>query len=348
MDGDAPPRAGLPSHESAKEAAVRPPERAPSSRNGGRRGRHLRPPPLFDVAGVLANDGSGTILLDLLPKSAPAKGRTWRAARTRRSLAQAGDRAAGAPSPRGAAAREPPLDAEDGAAGVSRMLASTYLGGAAPEEPRPRFEDFDESAGAAVDFYDDGGGAAPPPERAPAAAPAAVQETSDIHNDALARFGIKTGDDAINFFSSQSGSQSSIKFVHLMQVDAVPDAFLQLGDGEQRPSSTSFRPYDLLAVRVPGATLARTRCDYFTMSSEGLVHMEPGHPSEFIPLTQWMRDAACFNMLTSIPYFRNYLRNKCLRAHVEVGSKTRVPRRRCSTTTGRSSSRSSASRARWT
>ena len=196
MDEDAPPRAGLPSHESAKEAAVRPPERAPSSRNGGRRGRHLRPPPLFDVAGVLANDGSGTILLDLLPKSAPAKGRTWRAARTRRSLAQAGDRAAGAPSPRGAAAREPPLDAEDGAAGVSRMLASTYLGGAAPEEPRPHFEDFDESAGAADDFYDDGGGAAPPPERAPAAAPAAVQETSDIHNDALARFGIKTGDDA--------------------------------------------------------------------------------------------------------------------------------------------------------
>ncbi|KAH8095184.1 hypothetical protein JL720_2462 [Aureococcus anophagefferens] len=300
MDFDAPPRAGLPSHESAKEAAA-PPAAA-----------------LFDVAGVLANDGSGTILLDLLPKSAPAKGRTWRAARTRRSLAQAGDRAAGAPSRRGAGA---PIDAEDGAAGVSRMLVSTYLGGAAPEEPRPRFEDFDEPAGAAVDFYDDGGAAAPPPERAPAAAPAAVQETSDIHNDALARFGIKTGDDAINFFSSQSGSQSSIKFVHLMQVDAVPDAFLQLGDGEMRPSSTSFRPYDLLAVRVPGATLARTRCDYFTMSSEGLVHMEPGHPSEFIPLTQWMRDAACFNMLTSIPYFRNYLRNKCFNAWRSNGGK---------------------------
>lgn len=139
-------------------------------------------------------------------------------------------------------------------------------------------------------------------------------------DEALELLGIRTSDDAINFFSSHSGGELSIKFVHLMNATNIPHQFAEaLHDVlAGRELMTKFRPYDLIVLppRVASsATLARLGVEYFTMSTEGLVRMgEPGVPSEFIPLTQWMREAACFNMLTSIPFFRDYLVTKSFRA----------------------------------
>lgn len=96
---------------------------------------------------------------------------------------------------------------------------------------------------------------------------------------------LRTGEDAINSFA-QHGASSTIKFVHLVRAD----------------TGKAFRPYDLL-VQNP------RDCgpDYFTMSSSGLVHVCPGQPSEFIPLSTWMQQATMFNMLRSLRFFKHYL-----------------------------------------
>lgn len=105
---------------------------------------------------------------------------------------------------------------------------------------------------------------------------------------------LRTGEDAINFFA-QFGADSPIKFVHLV----CPDRGVR-----------NYRPYDLEVVSNP------TDCgpEYFTMSNSGLVHVQPGCPSEFIPLGDWMRQSTLFNILRSIPFYRNYLPAKAFAA----------------------------------
>ncbi|KAJ0392153.1 hypothetical protein P43SY_009213 [Pythium insidiosum] len=47
--------------------------------------------------------------------------------------------------------------------------------------------------------------------------------------------------------------------------------------------------------------------EHFTMSADGLVHMAPSQPSEFIALSEWMRQSSMFNVLTSLRFFKHYL-----------------------------------------
>ncbi|KAJ1448261.1 dynein heavy chain, N-terminal region 2-domain-containing protein [Pelagophyceae sp. CCMP2097] len=263
---------------------------------------------LFDASAVLETSVPPSWTIDATQKR--KKGRPVPSALGAASFANGGP-------------QRPPVAPTDGAAkGFSAMLSGAW----GLDAKRDHVEDDDAAVDAAVDE-----GEAPVPDvhdaddsAAEAVPPLASQrpDASDLNVDAISAFGIYTGDDAINFFSSQAGSQSSIKFVHLMQVDAVP-AVLQLAeataaaqhsDGARSVEAKTFRPYDLMAVRASGAALARMKCAYYTMSSEGLVLMAPGDASEFIPLTQWMRESACFNMLTSIHFFRNYLRIKCFHA----------------------------------
>jgi len=95
--------------------------------------------------------------------------------------------------------------------------------------------------------------------------------------------------DAINFFA-QYGSSSPIKFVHLINADKGID----------------FRPYDLEVISPKNCGT-----NYFTMSSSGLVHVAPSSASEFIPLSDWMRQSTNFNMLRSIRFYKYYLHSKC-------------------------------------
>jgi dynein heavy chain len=43
------------------------------------------------------------------------------------------------------------------------------------------------------------------------------------------------------------------------------------------------------------------------MSASGVVHIQPGQPSQFTPLGQWWRRSSLFNTLRSIPFFKNFL-----------------------------------------
>lgn len=101
---------------------------------------------------------------------------------------------------------------------------------------------------------------------------------------------LQTGEDAISFFVQQGGS-GGIKFVHLNRRDT---------------KCHSYRPYDLVVVSAQD-----TKPEYFTMSISGLVHVSPGCPSEFIPLSEWMRHSTLFNVCSSIRFFKYYLVTKC-------------------------------------
>ncbi|RHY05497.1 hypothetical protein DYB25_001425 [Aphanomyces astaci] len=104
--------------------------------------------------------------------------------------------------------------------------------------------------------------------------------------------GLHTGEDAISFFA-RNGSNSQIKFVHLNRAE----------------SALLFRPYDLTVV-LPGDAQA----EHFTMSASGLVHIQPGSPSEFIALAEWMRQSTLFNVLTNFRFYKYYLVNKAFMA----------------------------------
>jgi len=101
---------------------------------------------------------------------------------------------------------------------------------------------------------------------------------------------LRTGEEAIAFFLKY-GPSCPVKFVYLKR--RFP------------PSSDTFRPYDL--VVVPPKNLP---ADHFVMSAKGVVHIEPGEPSEFHTLADWMRDAAAFNVCTAMRFFKHYLPRK--------------------------------------
>lgn len=139
-------------------------------------------------------------------------------------------------------------------------------------------------------------------------------------DEALERLGIETSEDAIHFFSSsRSREDVSIKFVHLVDAAVCPAHLLgfKAAEATRTHFAQPFRPYDLTVL--PSATnttmLMKAGVEFFTMSSEGLVRMGvKGQPSEFIPLTRWIRETTCFNTISSIPFFKDYLRRKCFLA----------------------------------
>ncbi|KAH9121803.1 hypothetical protein LEN26_010526 [Aphanomyces euteiches] len=132
--------------------------------------------------------------------------------------------------------------------------------------------------------------AAPTDATAPVALTGTLEGTTD---EALIRSaGLHTGEDAISFFA-RNGSSSQIKFVHL----------------NRAKETLLFRPYDLVVV-LPGDA----QPEHFTMSASGLVHIQPGAPSEFIALAEWMRQSTLFNVLTSFRFYKYYLVNKAFMA----------------------------------
>jgi hypothetical protein len=56
-----------------------------------------------------------------------------------------------------------------------------------------------------------------------------------------------------------------------------------------------FRPYDLVVVQAKDV-----EPEHFTMSSSGVVHMRPDGPSEFLSVSDWMREASQFNVIASM------------------------------------------------
>ena len=124
------------------------------------------------------------------------------------------------------------------------------------------------------------------------AVPQTPENTYNPEGSNEASMELRTGEDVISFFG-RNGSETPIKFVHLNRAE----------------TGKKFRPYDLVV------TSARdVMAEYFTMSASGLVHVTPGMPSEFIPLSEWMRQSTMFNVISSIPFYKHYAVKKCMSA----------------------------------
>ena len=107
---------------------------------------------------------------------------------------------------------------------------------------------------------------------------------------------LETGEGAISFFAQNRGGNSQVKFVHLIR----------------EKTDIDFRPYDLTVVPPEECEAGGSFSgDYYTMSAAGLVHVQPGQPSDFTPLTEWMRQSTLFSMLRSIRFYKYYLHTKC-------------------------------------
>ena len=98
---------------------------------------------------------------------------------------------------------------------------------------------------------------------------------------------LKSGVDAISFFA-EYGNSTPIKFIHLNKADT--------GD--------EFRPYDLKVVPQD-----KVHPNHYVMSSLGVTKIpaKRGHhtdPTEFTPLSRWVREVSMFNVLRSLNTFK--------------------------------------------
>ena len=118
------------------------------------------------------------------------------------------------------------------------------------------------------------------------AAAANASKTSSEETEWWQEPRLETGEQAISFFA-RNGSSKSAKFVYLNRVKVMQH---------------EFRPYDLVVTSRDHA-----EHEYFTMSAKGVTHAKPKTPSEFIPLSEWMRQSTIYNVLTSINYFKHYI-----------------------------------------
>mmetsp|Transcript_4972 Transcript_4972/g.18687 ORF Transcript_4972/g.18687 Transcript_4972/m.18687 type:complete len:4187 (-) Transcript_4972:2731-15291(-) len=114
----------------------------------------------------------------------------------------------------------------------------------------------------------------------------APDDTQDIKK-------LHSGEDAVSFFS-KAGKGTAVKFVYLNRAPV---------DDERE-----YRPYDLVVCDRED-----TNPEYFTMSASGVVHVQPGQPTEFMSLSDWMRESTMFNVLRKIRFFKYYLVFKCFK-----------------------------------
>lgn len=52
------------------------------------------------------------------------------------------------------------------------------------------------------------------------------------------------------------------------------------------------------------------RPEHFTISQKGVVHVRPNLPTEVYPLGEFVRHQTLFNLITKIPFFKNYIKYK--------------------------------------
>eukprot|EP00928_Gymnodinium_smaydae_P038934 TRINITY_DN26725_c0_g2_i1.p1 TRINITY_DN26725_c0_g2~~TRINITY_DN26725_c0_g2_i1.p1 ORF type:complete len:799 (-),score=130.73 TRINITY_DN26725_c0_g2_i1:326-2722(-) len=96
---------------------------------------------------------------------------------------------------------------------------------------------------------------------------------------------VKTGEDAIKFFTKYGGS-ASVKVMYFVRSSSGP--------GEPEPG-----PYDLVVASQECA-----RGEHFTISSSGVMHFCPGQLSNCLPLSEWMQESIVYRVLTSMSFFR--------------------------------------------
>lgn len=113
---------------------------------------------------------------------------------------------------------------------------------------------------------------------------------SDVDEVSVIMAGIKTSDDAINFFA-RFGSETPVKFIDLVQ----------------NTDEKVYSPYDLVVTK-----LSDPMVEHYTMSPAGIVHICPGEPSQCTPLSAYMRQGMMFKILRNIPFYKYFLQRKTI------------------------------------
>lgn len=117
---------------------------------------------------------------------------------------------------------------------------------------------------------------------------------------------LKTGEDAIAFFSKAGKSSTTILLITF--VAAVKFVYLNRLDAYDPENSVQYRPYELVVV-----THSNIFNEHYTMSASGVVHFVSQQPTEYMSLSEWMKESTTFNILQRIRFFKYYLMFKCFK-----------------------------------
>lgn len=113
---------------------------------------------------------------------------------------------------------------------------------------------------------------------------------------------INNGEEAISFFAKY-GNTTPIKFIYCVL--------------EENFNGINFRPYDLKVIKQYANSKDINLSEYYTVSAHGIVHVfidknksESKAATEVISLSDWMHESTLFNIITNIPFFKNYTQTK--------------------------------------
>lgn len=73
-------------------------------------------------------------------------------------------------------------------------------------------------------------------------------------------------------------------------------------------------PYDLMVVKPENADPA----EHFVMAADAVVRHAAGQPTDFLALADWMQEAAQFERLRQLGFFRHFLVCKCFQRWRQV------------------------------
>lgn len=97
-------------------------------------------------------------------------------------------------------------------------------------------------------------------------------------------------------------------------LSAAQNAYVQIFSCVERRCSLPFTGVlSNLSFNLVASLFCLSVLRLLFMHAAGLVHVCHGEPSEFTPLSEWMRQSTMFNMLQSIRFFKCYLHSKVKR-----------------------------------
>eukprot|EP00767_Chilomastix_cuspidata_P003863 gnl/Chilomastix_cuspidata/3994.p1 GENE.gnl/Chilomastix_cuspidata/3994~~gnl/Chilomastix_cuspidata/3994.p1 ORF type:complete len:4491 (+),score=293.00 gnl/Chilomastix_cuspidata/3994:101-13474(+) len=105
---------------------------------------------------------------------------------------------------------------------------------------------------------------------------------------------MRTARDAVAHFTNKN-SDSVVKFVHCKAMT--------------KPIDRDYRPYDLAVIT---SEESRHLKEYFTISGKGVTLIRRHSPSEFTPLSDWIRESTVFSALRARPFFSQYIERRNL------------------------------------
>ena len=149
---------------------------------------------------------------------------------------------------------------------------------------------------------------------------------------------IKTGDDAISFFA-RNGSSTRLKFIYwnrrepanawdfapyeLVAINEYQvlweQAALKSEEELKEDSKMSAGWSDVMTIGKDSNfaetikkvdTSKLVNAEYFTISSSGIVHAQPGQPSEYLSIPEWISESLNYNVVSSMNFFKYFCHRK--------------------------------------